>query len=254
MVGHIDLNCDMGESFGAWRMGADEDLMPFITSANIACGFHAGDPETMRRTVECAVRHGVAPGAHPGYPDLVGFGRRELDAKPEEVRSFVLYQIGALAAFARAQGAQLVHVKPHGALYNKAAKDGKLARAIAQAVRDFDPTLVFVGLANSELVRAGESLGLRVANEVFADRTYQPDGSLTSRKLPNAMIADVQVAATRVVRMVREGKIGAEDGTDISVQANTVCIHGDSPRAVEFARAIRHELEKAGVEIRSLKD
>jgi len=247
MNGKIDLNCDMGESFGTWKMGADESIMPFITSANIACGFHAGDPDTMRRTVECAVRHGVAVGAHPGFPDLAGFGRRDINVTPEEARNFVLFQIGALAAFVRAKGALLCHVKAHGALYNRAARDPQLAIAIALAVKEFDPSLIFVGLANSELVRAGKQVGLRVASEVFADRTYQPDGSLTSRKLPNAMVNDPHEAAARVIRMVQEGKVKAIDGSDLDVRADTVCIHGDTPGALEFARTIRQELEKAGI-------
>lgn len=247
MNGKIDLNCDMGESFGTWKMGADESIMPFITSANIACGFHAGDPDTMRRTVESAVRQGVAIGAHPGFPDLAGFGRRDINVTPEEARNFVLYQIGALAAFVRAKGAVLCHVKAHGALYNRAARDPQLAIAIALAVKEFDPSLIFVGLANSELVRAGKQVGLRVASEVFADRTYQPDGSLTSRKLPNAMVNDPHEAAARVIRMVQEGKVKAIDGSDLGVRADTVCIHGDTPGALEFARTIRQELEKAAI-------
>lgn len=254
MTKHIDLNCDMGESFGSWKMGADEAIMPYITSANIACGFHAGDPDIMQKTIECALHYGVAVGAHPGFPDLVGFGRRDMNVTPEEARNWVLYQIGALAAFARAQGATLSHVKAHGALYNRAAKDESLALAIASAVRDFDSSLVFIGLAGSELIRAGQRVGLQVANEVFADRTYQADGSLTSRQWPNAMVKDSHEAATRVVRMVYEGKIKTVEGSDLSVQADTVCIHGDTPGALEFARTIRWELEKAGIGIRSLKD
>ncbi|MBZ5551535.1 MAG: LamB/YcsF family protein [Acidobacteriia bacterium] len=252
MGGRIDLNCDMGEGFGAWRMGVDEAIMPFITSVNIACGFHAGDPDTMRRTVECAVRHGVAVGVHPGFPDLIGFGRRDMNVTPEEARNFVLYQIGALSAFVQAQGARLSHVKPHGALYNRAARDAQLASAIALAVKEFDPSLVFIGLANSELVRAGERLGLRVASEVFADRTYQPDGSLTSRRLPHAMVKDPREAAARVIRMVREGKVKTIDGQDCSVRADTVCIHGDTPGALQFAQTVRQELDGAGVEIGAL--
>jgi 5-oxoprolinase (ATP-hydrolysing) subunit A len=252
MAGRIDLNCDMGESFGAWTMGVDEAIMPFITSVNIACGFHAGDPDTMRRTVECAVRHGVAVGAHPGFPDLIGFGRRDMNVTPEEARNFVLYQIGALSAFVRAQGARLSHVKPHGALYNRAARDAPLASAIALAVKEFDPSLIFIGLANSELVQAGERLGLRVACEVFADRTYQPDGSLTSRRLPHAMLRDPREAAARVIRMVREGKVTTVDGKDCSVRADTVCIHGDTPGALQFAQAVHQELEEAGIQIGSL--
>lgn len=253
MPDRIDLNCDMGESFGAWKMGADEAVMPFITSANIACGFHAGDADTMRRTVELAAQHGVAIGAHPGFPDLMGFGRREMNVTPQEATNFVLYQMGALSGFARACGSRLTHVKPHGALYNRAAKDGKLALALAEAVKEWNDSLVLVGLANSELIRAGEQIGLSVAHEVFADRTYQADGSLTSRRLSNAMVQDSQTAALRVIRMVKEGRVKTESGQDIPVRADTVCIHGDSPHALEFAKTIRHELEKAGIEVRALK-
>jgi 5-oxoprolinase (ATP-hydrolysing) subunit A len=252
MPGRIDLNCDMGESFGAWKMGTDEAIMPYITSVSIACGFHGGDPDTMRRTVEGALRHGVAVGAHPGFPDLIGFGRRDMNVTPDEARNFVLYQVGALSAFVRAQGAKLSHVKPHGALYNRAARDAQLASAIVLAVKEFDPSLVFIGLANSELTRSGERIGLRVANEVFADRTYQPDGTLTSRRLPHAMVKDPREAAARVVRMVREGKVKTVDGQDYSVRADTVCIHGDTPGALEFAQTVRQELEEAGIEIGAL--
>ncbi|MFI5174887.1 MAG: LamB/YcsF family protein [Terriglobia bacterium] len=252
MAGRIDLNCDMGESFGAWKMGTDEAIMPFITSVNIACGFHGGDPDTMRRTVESALRHGVAVGVHPGFPDLIGFGRRDMNVTPEEARNFVLYQVGALSAFVRAQGGRLSHVKPHGALYHRAARDAQLASAIALAVKEFDPSLIFIGLANSELVHSGERIGLRVASEVFADRTYQSDGSLTSRRLPQAMVKDPREAAARVVRMVREGKVKTLDGQDYSVRADTVCIHGDTPGALEFAHTVRQELEEAGIEIGSL--
>jgi UPF0271 protein len=248
----IDLNCDMGESFGAWSLGADEAIMPLISSVNIACGFHAGDPDIMRRTVDCAVRHGVAVGAHPGYPDLAGFGRREMNVTADETRNLVLYQVGALAAFAQAHGTRLSHVKVHGALYNRAARDRNVAEAIAKAIKDFDPALVFVGLANSELIHAAEKYGLRVAHEVFADRTYQPDGSLTPRTLPNAMVRDPQEAAARVIRMVKKGKVKAENGVDLNVRPDTVCIHGDSPGALELARVIHNELEKAGIEILSM--
>ncbi len=252
MTKRIDLNCDMGESFGAWKKGVDEEIMPFITSANIACGFHGGDPDIMRKTVECAARHGVGVGAHPGYPDLSGFGRREMNVSAREARNFVLYQIGALAAFAHPAGARLTHVKAHGALYNQAARDPNLAQALAAAVKEFDPSLIFVGMAGSELIRAGEREGLRVAHEVFADRTYQPDGSLTSRKLPNALIRDAEEAARRVIRMVTEGKVRAENGEDIFVRADTVCIHGDSPVALEFAKTIRRRLQEQGIETQSM--
>jgi UPF0271 protein len=243
----IDLNCDMGEGLGAWKMGDDAALLDHVTSANIACGFHAGDPGTIHRTVALALVKGVAVGVHPSLPDLQGFGRRRMSVSAEEVYDMVLYQIGALAGFATACGGQLAHVKPHGALYNMAAKDRELAKAIAQAVRDFDPRLVLFGLAGSELVRAGEQASLKTANEVFADRTYQADGSLTARTQPDAIIHDAETAIAQVRRMVREGRVRSQQGSDIPLQADTLCIHGDEPNAVEFARRMRQALDADGV-------
>jgi UPF0271 protein len=245
----LDLNCDMGEGLGAWKMGDDAALLDHVTSANIACGFHAGDPGTIHRTVELALKKGVAVGAHPSLPDLQGFGRRRMNVSAEEAYDMVLYQIGALAGFATACGGKLAHVKPHGALYNMAAKDGKLAQAIARAVKDFDPRLVLFGLAGSELVRAGEQAGLKTANEVFADRTYQADGSLTPRTQPDAMLHDAETAIAQVRRMVREGRVRSQQGSDVLVQADTLCIHGDEPNAVEFARRIRQALDADGVRV-----
>jgi UPF0271 protein len=249
MAKHIDLNCDMGESYGAWRMGQDEALLDLVTSANIACGYHAGDPATMQRTVQCAVAKGVALGAHPSLPDLQGFGRRTMAISPEEARGLVLYQMGALDAFARAAGSRLRHVKAHGALYNMAAKDRRLADAIASAVRDFDPALVLVGLSGSELIKAGLALGLTCASEVFADRGVEPDGSLTPRGQPGAMIEDEDLAVARVLRMVLEGKVAGRDGADVAIRADTVCIHGDQPKALTFARRLREALRQAGVAV-----
>src|SRR5690606_3043926 len=203
----IDLNCDMGESFGAWQMGQDEAILPFVSSANIACGYHAGDPATMRKTVAAALKHKVALGAHPGLPDLEGFGRRNMDISPESAYDMVVVQVGALAGVAASQGGRLHHVKAHGALYNMAAKNAKLAKAIAQAVRDVDASLILYGLAGSELVRAGNEAGLTVAQEVFADRSYQADGSLTPRSQPGAMIEDPAASIRQVLRMVTEGKV-----------------------------------------------
>lgn len=248
----VDLNCDMGESFGIWRLGDDEAVLPYITSANIACGFHAGDPSTMRRTVRMALDRGVAVGAHPGLPDLVGFGRRNLAVTPEEAYDLVVYQVSALAAFVKAEGGRLQHVKPHGALYNMAAKDRALAEAIAAAVAAVDPDLILFGLAGSELVRAGQRAGLRVAAEAFADRTYQADGSLTPRRTPGALILDPEAAAEQVVRLVKEGKVRSLQGPDVAVRADTVCLHGDGERAVEFARAIRARLEAEGIAVRAV--
>lgn len=248
----LDLNCDMGESFGAWRMGDDEAILDFVTSANIACGFHAGDPATMRRTLQAAVARGVAVGAHPSLPDLQGFGRREMRITADEAYELVLYQVGALAGLCRPLGAQLRHVKPHGALYNMAARDGILAKAIASAVHDFDPALALYGLAASELIRAGRAVGLKVANEVFADRTYQPDGSLTPRSRPDAMIHDVHTCVEQVKRMVLQGQARATDGTFVKIQADTLCIHGDQPGAVAFARAIKATLAEQDIAVRAV--
>ena len=252
MMRTLDLNCDMGEAFGAWEMGDDTALLDHVTSANIACGFHAGDPGTIHRTVKMAIEKGVAVGAHPSLPDLQGFGRRTIAVTPGEAYDMVLYQIGALAGFARSLGGRLSHVKPHGALYNMAARDGSLARAIAKAVKDFDSRLVLFGLAGSELVRAGHEAGLKVANEVFADRTYQADGSLTPRSQQNAVIHEVESSIAQVKRMVAEGKVKSVQGADVEVLADTLCIHGDQPAAVEFARRIRRALADGGIRVASI--
>ena len=248
----IDLNCDMGEGFGAWTMGDDAALLDHVTSANIACGFHAGDPGTIHRTVKLALEKGVAVGAHPSLPDLQGFGRRTMNVSAQEAYDLLVYQVGALAGFATACGGKLSHVKAHGALYNMAAKDAKLAQAIAQAVKDFDARLVLFGLAGSELVRAGEQAGLKTANEVFADRTYQADGSLTPRTQPDAMIQDSALALAQVRRMINEGKVKSINGPDIAVKADTLCIHGDEPNAVEFAMRIRAALDADGVRVAAI--
>jgi UPF0271 protein len=248
----VDLNCDMGESFGAYTIGADAEVFPYITSANIACGFHGGDPAVMRRTVEAAHRLGVAVGAHPGLPDLAGFGRRSMDVTADEVHDMVIYQVGALLGFARAAGAPVQHVKPHGALYNMAAATPKLAEAIATAVHAVDPGLVLFCLAGSHLVQAGEAAGLRVASEVFADRNYQRDGSLVSRRRADAMVTDAAEAANRAVRMVTEGVVRSVAGEVIQLQADTICIHGDGAHAAEFARRLRRALEGAGVAVRPI--
>ena len=248
----LDLNCDMGEGFGAWTMGDDSALLDHVTSANIACGFHAGDPGTIHRTVKLALEKGVAVGAHPSLPDLQGFGRRRMNVSAQEAYDLVVYQVGALSGFATACGGKLSHVKAHGALYNMAAKDAKLAQAIAQAVKDFDARLVLFGLAGSELVRAGEQAGLKTANEVFADRTYQSDGSLTPRTQPDAMIHDPALALAQVRRMIDEGKVKSINGPDVAVKADTLCIHGDEPNAVEFARRIRAALDADGVRVAAI--
>lgn len=247
----IDFNSDLGEGFGLYRLGDDQAVLAQITSANIACGFHAGDPRIMRQTVAAAVAAGVAVGAHPSFPDLQGFGRRKMSLSPDEAYECVLYQVGALSGFATAQGTTLQHVKPHGALYNQAAADPALAGAICEAVRDFDPNLYLYGLANSTLTDAGEALGLKVRHEVFADRTYQADGTLTPRSQANAMITDAEQAVAQVLCMLREGHVVAVDGTRVPVRADTLCIHGDQPGAAAFARAIRQALTREGVNVRA---
>lgn len=247
----VDLNCDMGESFGAYRFGHDADILQYVTSANIACGFHAGDPASMRATVRLALDNGVAIGAHPGLPDLAGFGRREMNISPEEAYDMVVYQIGALDGFVRSEGGAMQHVKAHGALYNMAAQNERLALAIAEAVYKVNPQLILFGLAGSKLIQAGKQAGLRTANEVFADRTYQSDGSLTPRKQADALIASVDEAAAQVIRMVREGKVLSRQDVDVTIQADTVCIHGDGAHALEFARSIKASLEQAGVVVQA---
>ena len=247
----IDLNCDMGESFGAWTLGQDEAILPFVTSANVACGFHAGDPAVMKATVRAALRHGVAIGAHPGLPDLAGFGRREMAISAEEAFDMVVYQLGALAAVARAEGGRLHHLKPHGALYNMAATNAALAGAIAEAVYKVQPELTLYGLASSELTRAGEKLGLRTAHEVFADRTYQADGTLTPRLQPDALITDADAAVAQVLRMVHAGSVRTQQGHDVAIRADTVCLHGDGAHALEFAQRLSAALGAAGVTLQA---
>lgn len=249
----MDLNSDLGESFGPWPMGQDAALMASISSANVACGFHAGDPGAMRETVALAKAHGVAIGAHPGFPDLVGFGRRDMKATPQEVEDFVVYQVAALAGIAATQGASLQHVKAHGALYNMACRDGALADAIARAVAMVDRTLILFGLPGSELLRAGQAAGLPVAAEVFADRAYERDGSLASRHKPGSVIHDTEAVVARAVRMVRDRDVVSVDGSVIPLEAQTICLHGDTPGAAELARAVRAGLQAAGVTIQSLK-
>lgn len=250
----IDLNCDLGESFGAYTLGLDPEVIPHISSANVACGYHAGDPEVMRRTVALAARAGAAVGAHPGFPDLMGFGRRNIAASPEEVYGYMLYQLGALGAFAHAAGVRLQHVKPHGALYNMAAKDEKLAAAIARAVRDFDPSLILLGLSGSAMLTEGEKAGLRVAREVFADRAYNDDGSLVSRRLPGAVITDEDAAIARVLRMIERGEVETVTGRVIPITADSVCVHGDNAHALAFVTRIRAALGERGIPVRPLRE
>ena len=247
MATKIDLNCDMGESFGMYKLGLDEEVIGHISSASIACGFHAGDPMWMLRTVRLAEEQGVAVGAHPSFPDLAGFGRRKMDITPEEAKADLTYQIGALQAFT--QSKRLQHVKPHGAMYNQAVNDEALARAICEAVIGVDPSLVLVALAGSRWVSIAREMGLRVAREIFADRALNPDGTLVSRSVPGAVLHDVADVVERSVRMVTEGTATAVNGEEIDVEAESLCVHGDTPGAVEMASSLRRALEAAGVEI-----
>jgi UPF0271 protein len=245
----IDLNCDMGESFGAWRMGDDEKIMPEITSANIACGYHAGDPLVMARTAALARTHRVAVGAHPGFPDLLGFGRRDLDTLPGETKNYLIYQIGALAAIAKVAGVRLQHVKPHGALYNLAARNESTAREVIDAVRAYDAGLILVAPAGSLSAQMAAAAGLPVALEAFADRAYLSDGRLAPRTMEGAVIHDPDEVGRRVIKLVETGTLLAIDGKEIEIKAHTLCVHGDTPGAWKLARAVRQALEEAGISV-----
>lgn len=248
----VDLNCDLGESFGSYTIGNDDQVIPLITSANVACGYHASDPVVMDQTLSMAKEAGIRIGAHPGFPDLMGFGRRNLSVSPTEAKAYVLYQLGALDAFCRVHGMKMQHVKPHGAFYNMAAKDYELSRAICEGIREFDPQLIVLALSGGELARAAEDMGLRTALEVFADRAYEEDGSLVNRRKAGAMITDEDQAVARVVRMVKEKKVTAVTGKDIPIQADSVCVHGDGAKALAFVEKIRRALTEEGVEICAL--
>jgi UPF0271 protein len=249
----VDINCDMGESFGAYRMGDADAVLPSVTSVNVACGFHGGDPRVIEHTVQAAKRLGVSVGAHPGFPDLVGFGRRDLRLSTEEARTDTLYQVGAVYAFARAAGVPLRHVKPHGQLNNLAVTDRALADAIVAGIQEFDAGLILIAYGG-ELVQAAQARGLRVGHEVFADREYLPDGALVPRRQPGAVIHDVDRIVRRAVSMIERQEVQAIDGTTVPVQADTICVHGDTPGAAEIARGLRAGLEAAGIEVRPLYD
>jgi UPF0271 protein len=249
----VDINSDMGENFGAYSVGEDTALLPWITSASLACGFHAGDPRTMLAAVTAAAEAGVAVGAHPGFPDLVGFGRRSMLLSEHEAYTDTLYQLGALEGVARAAGVALQHVKPHGQLNNLAVKDATLARAIVRAVRDFEPSLVLIAYGG-ELMRMGEDMGLVVAHEVYADRAYLPDGSLQPRSEPGSVIRDPDLVARRAVAMVKTGTVVATTGEEIRLRADTICIHGDTPGAGALARVLREALEASGIAVRPIRD
>ncbi|AAL81396.1 LamB/YcsF family protein [Pyrococcus furiosus DSM 3638] len=250
----VDLNSDLGESFGRYKLGLDDEVMKYITSANVACGWHAGDPLVMRKTVRLAKKNNVQVGAHPGYPDLMGFGRRYMKLTPEEARNYILYQIGALYAFVKAEGLELQHVKPHGALYNAMVKEEDLARAVIEGILDFDKRLIVVTLAGSRVVEIAREMGARVAQEGFADRAYNPDGTLVPRSRPGAVIEDKEEIAERVISMVKDGGIRAINGEWIELEVDTICVHGDNPKAVEITAYIRRRLEEEGVKVLPMGD
>jgi UPF0271 protein len=248
----IDINSDLGESFGAYTIGHDAGLMKSITSANVAAGFHAGDPSVLRETIRLAKANGVAVGAHPGYPDLVGFGRRELSVTPSEAEDLVLYQVAAVVGVAAAEGMRVQHVKPHGALFNMAVRNAELSAAIARAVAAIDRSLILFGLPGSEILNAGRAAGLRVAAEIFADRAYEPDGSLMSRRKPGSVIHDSNAVVSRAVRMVKERSVTASDGSIVPLDADTICVHGDTPGSDQLAATLRAGFEAAGITVRAI--
>ncbi len=251
----MDLNCDMGESFGAYKLGMDEEVIKHITSANIACGWHAGDPLVMNRTVKMAADLGVGVGSHPGYPDLLGFGRRNMDCTPDEIRNYIIYQIGALWGFCVAHGVKMQHVKPHGNLYLMAVENEGIATAVAEAIVAVDPSLRYVALAGAKgdvMTKVGEKVGLKVVYEAFPDRAYGADGTLVSRRVPGALISDPARVAERALKMAKEGKVISIDGTEIDLHAETLCVHGDNPTAVDLVKTIRNLLESEGVAVKPM--
>lgn len=248
----VDLNSDLGESFGNYKIGLDEEVIKYVTSVNIACGWHAGDPQVMDKTIKIAKENHVSIGAHPGFLDLMGFGRRKFTITPDEMKAYIKYQLGALMAFAKSNKIKVQHVKPHGAMYNMAAKDFNQAIAIAEAIYEVDKDIILLGLANSELITAGEKVGLKVANEVFADRAYNADGTLVARSKEGAVIHDKDEAISRVIKMVKEGKVQAITGEEIKINAQSICVHGDNPKAVDFVRTIKEKLEEEGIEVTSM--
>jgi UPF0271 protein len=250
----IDLNCDLGESFGAYTIGNDLQVLAAVSSANIACGYHAGDHNVMAKTVRAAKEKKVKIGAHPGFHDLIGFGRRNIDVTPEDVYNSIVYQISALKGFCEINDTQMHHVKPHGALYNVAARNKDIAIAIASAVKDVDFSLILYGLANSELISTGEKLRLKTASEVFADRTYQDDGTLTPRSEENAVIRDLDVVEKQLINMIKEGKVQSISGKLVPIKADTVCVHGDNPQALIFLDKLREKLRNEGIIITSVGD
>ena len=248
----IDLNCDLGESFGNYKIGMDEEVIKFISSANIACGFHASDPLVMEKTVALAKENGVKVGAHPGFPDLVGFGRRNMNVSPAELKAMVMYQVGALAAFCKARDIKMNHVKPHGAMYNMAAKDIKLALAIAEGIAQVDDSLILLGLSGSQLLKAAQEVGLKSAAEVFADRAYEEDGSLVARTKAGAVIADENEVIERVIKMIKLGKVQTITGKEIEIKPDSICVHGDNTKALNFVKLIRQRLTQENIKIEAM--
>ncbi len=245
----VDLNSDLGESFGVYKIGCDEEVTKYVSSVNIACGYHGGDPIVMGKTLDLVRLNGIAAGAHPAYPDLIGFGRRNMDCTPAEIKAYVTYQLGALYAFAKQRGLSLQHVKPHGNLYNTIAVDEVRAMAVAEAIAEFDPSIIFLGLAGSKMLDAGKKCGLKVASEVFADRAYNDDGTLVSRKLPGSMVHDKDVAIARTIKMIKEGVVVTITGNTIPIKADSVCVHGDNPSAVEFVKNMRESFAAEGIDV-----
>ncbi len=251
---YVDLNSDIGEGFGAYNMGMDEEIIKHVTSINLACGWHAGDPIIMEKTVKLAKEYGVQVGAHPGYPDLIGFGRRKMAVSPADAKAYVMYQTGALMAFTKANNIKLQHMKMHGALYNTACADEAMANAIIEGMEALDKDIILMVLSGSYIAKAAKAKGLRVSEEVFADRGYNEDGSLVNRALPGAFVKDLKDAVPRVIRMIKEGKVTTADGKDIDIKADSICVHGDNPKAIEFVKGIRAGLEEAGIKIEAVEN
>jgi len=254
MAKFIDLNADMGESYGRWKLGVDEEIMPYLSSANVACGFHGGDPHVMRKSVELAIKHGVAIGSHPSLPDLMGFGRRVMDVSPQELKDYLCYQTGALREFCRAAGVELQHTKPHGILYSMIEKDEPLATAVAESARESGRDLILMALGSGNYDRLARKMGVRVASEGFADRAYNVDLTLVSRKLPGSLITDPQKAAAQAVKMAMESKVRTIDGVEIDISVQTICCHGDTPGAQKIVRTVREALDRAGCQVKPLRD
>ncbi len=254
MKGIVDLNSDIGESFGSYVLGLDEDVIKHVTSVNIACGWHAGDPLIMEHTLREAIKNNVAVGAHPGYPDLLGFGRRNMDISPKEARAYMIYQLGALMGFASANGIKLQHMKLHGAFYNTSSIKPELAEEIINGILDVDKDIILLALSGTYIAKRAQEKGLRVAQEVFADRAYNSDLTLVNRKLPGAVIHDQNLAISRIKKMVLEGKVDTIDGQEIDIVADSICVHGDNPEAVNFVKSIRESLISEGIEVKSLRE